>query len=328
MDTDKNKRKEEEVVEMKMGGIVTTNKKTTIADGKKMYQIDSDRKEAIYMDMPFSVAGDEPTYDSKYLKGENEVAGKKCQLYDLGEIKMCIWNALTLKEEMNQGGMYRLVEAVKIDEDVVFDAGLFELPSDIKIKSAQESLADSMKSLADSMAVKKDAPITMMETGRAFIGDEQARKKMETTIQNDPKLSQKEKQDTLKGMNVFFSEQDKVLAPARRDDGTMDMDKALPLLTAERIKADDNLAKSTLRNLSTACETYAATNQNKYPETMESLIKAEPPYITRNYCNQSVAGFTYTCQLNAAGYTFTASPVRLGETGSTTFTIATGGVIR
>ena len=102
---------------------------------------------------------------------------------------------------------------------------------------------------------------------------------------------------------------------------------AIPNLLRAKISANDALAKSTLRSLSTAAETFATTNTGNYPATITSLTGATPPFINSPYCGTTSSGFAYTCGMSAGSYTFTATPVTVGTSGTTTYTISTGGVL-
>lgn len=102
---------------------------------------------------------------------------------------------------------------------------------------------------------------------------------------------------------------------------------AIPNLLRAKISANDALAKSTLRSLSTASETFATANTGNYPTAIASLTGATPPYINKDYCTGTISGFTYGCTFAAGGYTITANPSTVGTSGTTTFTITTGGVL-
>ena len=103
---------------------------------------------------------------------------------------------------------------------------------------------------------------------------------------------------------------------------------AIPNLLRARISANDALAKSTLRTLSTATETYATANSGNYPSDIVDLMtNSTPSYINKAYCTQTVSGFTYTCTFGAGAYSFQAAPVAPGTSGTTTFTITTGGIL-
>ena len=102
---------------------------------------------------------------------------------------------------------------------------------------------------------------------------------------------------------------------------------AIPGLLRAKITANDAAAKATLKTLSTSSETYATSQNGNYPGDMASLTTASPPYISVNYCDTTTAGYAYTCTMSAGGYTFTATPVTVGTSGTTTYTITTGGVL-
>ncbi len=98
---------------------------------------------------------------------------------------------------------------------------------------------------------------------------------------------------------------------------------AIPNFLRAKISANDALARSTMHTLSTASETYKMAN-NQYPLISNDLTDANPPYIVNSYCNETISGYTYTCEFNENGYRFTASPVGDSE-GTKIFTIETGG---
>ncbi|OGX26856.1 MAG: hypothetical protein A2787_06885 [Omnitrophica WOR_2 bacterium RIFCSPHIGHO2_01_FULL_48_9] len=104
---------------------------------------------------------------------------------------------------------------------------------------------------------------------------------------------------------------------------------AIPNLLRAKISANDALAKGSLRSLSTASETFATSNNGNYPGDMTSLTTgATPPYINSNPCLAiPTSGFNYTCTVGTGGYTFIATPATVGTTGTTTFTMSTGGVL-
>ncbi|MCA9400946.1 MAG: prepilin-type N-terminal cleavage/methylation domain-containing protein [Candidatus Omnitrophica bacterium] len=103
---------------------------------------------------------------------------------------------------------------------------------------------------------------------------------------------------------------------------------AIPNLLRAKISANDALAQSTLRSLSTATETFATANSGNYPTNMTSLTSATPPYISEDqWCGQTVSGYDYTCTMTTSSYTFLAVPNNVGVSGTTTYTITTGGVL-
>ncbi|MFZ5800331.1 MAG: type IV pilin protein [Candidatus Omnitrophota bacterium] len=102
---------------------------------------------------------------------------------------------------------------------------------------------------------------------------------------------------------------------------------AIPNLLRARITANNTAAQTTLRTLSTAAETYASANAGSYPTNEGALTSASPPYLNRSYCGLASSGFTITCTWAATGYTVVATPVSVGSSGTTTYTITTGGVL-
>jgi len=98
----------------------------------------------------------------------------------------------------------------------------------------------------------------------------------------------------------------------------------VPNIMRAKGSADDALAESTLRTMSTAVETYANANYGEYPSDMYDLTLAEPPYINEDYCDTTFSGYEYTCSFYAEGYIFTAMPV---NPDGKSITVSTGGVM-
>ena len=102
---------------------------------------------------------------------------------------------------------------------------------------------------------------------------------------------------------------------------------AIPNLLRAKISANDTLARTTLRTISTATESYANSYQSKYPLDVTSLTSANPAFMTATYCDQTISGYTYTCTFSLGGYTLAATPTTVGSTGTTTYTVVTGGIL-
>lgn len=108
---------------------------------------------------------------------------------------------------------------------------------------------------------------------------------------------------------------------------------AIPNLLAARRTANEAAAKATVRTLSTATETYATSHSGTYPAAIASPGLVDFVASAGNYCadatgtTTAVQGYNYACTLTAGGYTFVATPVTVGTTGSVTYTASTGGVI-
>jgi type IV pilus assembly protein PilA len=102
---------------------------------------------------------------------------------------------------------------------------------------------------------------------------------------------------------------------------------AIPNLLRAKMSANDALAKATLRAESTAAEAYATANSGNYPTDETSLTGATPAYLNKAYCGVTASGYTFACTFAATGYTITATPGTVGTSGTTTYTISTGGVL-
>ncbi len=102
---------------------------------------------------------------------------------------------------------------------------------------------------------------------------------------------------------------------------------AIPNLLRAKISANDALAKATLRAVSTATESYATANSGNYPGNETSLTGASPAYLNKSYCGQTISGYVFACTFTSPTYSITATPVTVGTSGTTTYTISTGGVL-
>ena len=89
-----------------------------------------------------------------------------------------------------------------------------------------------------------------------------------------------------------------------------------------------SFAQGTLRTLSTAAETFATANNGNYPTSEAVLTGATPPYINQAYCGTTSSGYVFSCPTMTAGaYSFIATPVTDGTTGTSVYTMRTGGVL-
>ena len=91
------------------------------------------------------------------------------------------------------------------------------------------------------------------------------------------------------------------------------------------VDKNDREIQVTLRQLSAALENYAGHHEGRYPAGLDHL-KAGPPTLPSRYCGANKGGFLISCQLAEDGYVLTATPIIIEKTGTTTFTVATGGV--
>ena len=102
---------------------------------------------------------------------------------------------------------------------------------------------------------------------------------------------------------------------------------AIPNLLRAKISSNDATAKATLRTLSTASETFVTSNNGNYPTDITSLTGASPAYVNAPYCGTTASGYVFACSFAATGYTVTATPSNVGTSGTTTFTVSTGGIL-
>ena len=102
---------------------------------------------------------------------------------------------------------------------------------------------------------------------------------------------------------------------------------AIPNLLRAKMAGNDALAQATIRSLSTASETYATAYSGLYPTDIADLTGKTPPFISRKYCSTTLSGYQYNCNNTISNYTYFAVPSSLGTSGSTTYTITTGGVL-
>lgn len=102
---------------------------------------------------------------------------------------------------------------------------------------------------------------------------------------------------------------------------------AIPNLLRAKMSSNDALAKSTIRAISTAAESFGTANNGNYPTDETSLTGASPAYLNKSYCGTTISGYTVACTFAAGGYTITATPVTVGTSGTTTYTVTTGGVM-
>jgi len=102
---------------------------------------------------------------------------------------------------------------------------------------------------------------------------------------------------------------------------------AIPNLLRARISANDAVAQSMLKNIAVALEDYMTVN-NQYPGSTNLLLGITPPYLNKDYFAGTHMGYTYTANISTYSYTITADPVIVGKTGTTTYTMTTGGVIQ
>jgi len=96
----------------------------------------------------------------------------------------------------------------------------------------------------------------------------------------------------------------------------------VPKFTGIRDEAQEIFVIGTLKGVAIASETFAKDHDGHYPTNSMDLIAAVPPYLQRDICGTTEAGYVFTCVFMADGYSVTAAPVTLP---GTSWTIITGG---
>ena len=102
---------------------------------------------------------------------------------------------------------------------------------------------------------------------------------------------------------------------------------AIPNILRVRMLANDAIAQTTLKTISKAIEQFLINNST-YPASVDELTTATPPYLNQNYFVGTRAGFTYSSTLTPGTYSIVATPVSVGQSGTTIFTVTTGGVLQ
>lgn len=100
----------------------------------------------------------------------------------------------------------------------------------------------------------------------------------------------------------------------------------IPNVMRVRHIANEAIAQTTLKTISTALESYANDN-DQYPVDPNLLLSAIPSYLNADYFSGTHSGYTYAPLITNYSYQVTAAPVS-SNTGTRTFLLSTGGVIQ
>ena len=100
---------------------------------------------------------------------------------------------------------------------------------------------------------------------------------------------------------------------------------AIPTFMKTKMRVGENTTLVTLKSISFALESYASKNNNVYPQSEDSLLNLEPPYLSMPHNNRKIYGYLFIEELGPSGYKITATPVECGVTGTKIYTIETGG---
>lgn len=105
---------------------------------------------------------------------------------------------------------------------------------------------------------------------------------------------------------------------------------AIPNLLRARHNANETAAIGNLKTLGTALESFRA-NQTPpaYPETLDELSDADPPYASAALTDGAQQGYDFEYdRVNDNQFTLTADPTTSGVTGTRGFFLDETGVIR
>lgn len=101
-------------------------------------------------------------------------------------------------------------------------------------------------------------------------------------------------------------------------------------IPAVKRMSNERAARASVLSLSAAAETYAKSHSGVYPARLDELtasVSSAPDFCSdlSGKAVKSSRGYNYKCISTAGGYTFEASPITSGITGSVTYTVTTGG---
>ena len=124
-----------------------------IFDGEKLYDLDEDKKEAVYYVYEDTIKPiweyqkrfDSVIKESNFI-GKEKIAGEECKIYELetndGYVKIWLWNNIILKgierAKDSGGSIEETWEAVKIEKNLTFEDNLFTLPQGYTAISQEE----------------------------------------------------------------------------------------------------------------------------------------------------------------------------------------------
>lgn len=91
---------------------------------------------------------------------------------------------------------------------------------------------------------------------------------------------------------------------------------------------NESEALSSLKLVSAALENYAKDHLGAYPESLDMLLKAQPPYLDKDYSAQgALRGYLLECpRTDPTGYSCVSAPARCNFTGRKKYAVTTAGV--
>lgn len=94
---------------------------------------------------------------------------------------------------------------------------------------------------------------------------------------------------------------------------------AIPNFLRAKVKAQDAVAESRVKTISSAIAAYVAENEGKYPANLDELISSESPYLPDIYSDGVVSGYSYSIDFSNNGYSIKAEPENCLVTGTKIF---------
>ncbi len=297
IDVEGNIRRKEQYDIVEMGQFVKKRTALDILTEKGGYFINLDDMTASFIDKGIDSAWVDISIDPEYMVGEENVLGKKCQVYEYEGNKYWLWGKLILKSEYVDPELTSAsLEAVEIEEDIPIDDSLFELPEGVVVKTAQERVEDFKKEFSvlgekdnfsmpegvlgqessNSEDIGNIVALSAQMANAAF--DPELEKKILTSIQQEASFPDDKKEEMMKNFQKMVEHQRERANQAMTPDGKIDVDRYTDLLLKERSKANQESAAMSLMQLSTAFLMYRET-ENNYPESLDVLTNAKPPYI-------------------------------------------------
>ena len=278
-----------------MGDFSKGSEELEINDGKRSYNIDLKKKRGAYVDMPdknkFPIYIDSwpSESDAKSLIGTEDILGKKCSIYSfIKGSKTWLWDGITLKEENKYDGTYDLTEATSIEENIAIDAAKFSAPKDVSIKSFDESMSDSLKSMKSAVkelnsaidtkkTVSKTGSASIIDFGKAMY-DPAAEQQFIDSIKNDKTIPEEKKPEMIKNFQEMAEVSRKQMEPARTKDGKIDVDKAIDISLDGRKKYVVEACQANLIQINGAKQVWAIDN-NKLENATLTWKDLVPKYI-------------------------------------------------
>jgi general secretion pathway protein G len=259
IDTVNNRRRDEETEIFVPGKLQGKRDELNIFDGKRYYHIDLAKGVATYLD--YSKEGnfyswiDDAAFSDANPAGSEEVLGKRCRIYETGQIKTWSWNGLILKQRSRNESAYSSLSAISIEENLPLSEDIFKLPEAIKAQLVQGVLQKPTKVYSQEVAATPPPAQENISTGKAVT--------QESLPLPAAQLSDEGIEKILK-------------APQGQKGDLRDIDFTKMLSGGEPAKKE--IAKVDLEDISTALELYKVDN-GKYPTTSQGLKSLVGAYL-------------------------------------------------